>query len=84
MSSVPNDPSLGRRWCPPCGRMVPVEDRFIEDTGDSRLMVEEYVVTVLTCGHTLEETTRTYRSPLRQAGPTRAMSAPDPFRMEGE
>ena len=61
-----------RAFCTECGAMKNVEDRFLEDTGDSRVTVEEYVVTVLACGHSTEALKRTYRSPLQQAGPTPA------------
>lgn len=74
MVSVPD-----RAWCPECRRSREIEDQFLEDTGDSRPTVEEFSVTVLSCGHTLERATRTYPSPLRQAGPRPNTRAVDPF-----
>lgn len=71
-------------YCPECGVRKPIEDRFVEDTGDSRVHVEVFTVTVLACGHTTETKVGEYRSPLQQAGPTPAMHAPDPFLREGE
>lgn len=66
--------SAQRRWCPVHG-MQEVADQFIEDTGDSRDTVTETSVTVLACDCTLERTTREYRSPLQQAGPSYAATA---------
>jgi hypothetical protein len=71
-------------WCSDCASTQHVEDQFVDDTGDSRATVEEYSVTVLSCGHTIERTTRTYWSPLQQAGLPRSASLPDPFELEGE
>lgn len=72
----------GREWCPTCGESREVEETFVEDTGDSRVTVEEYLVTVLSCGHTLERKTREYRSPLQQATLPRSAYLPDPFEEE--
>lgn len=66
-------PNLGRGWCPECGQTRDIEDQFIEDTGDSRVVVEVYSVTVFDCGHSTTVLTNTYRSTLQQAGPTPAM-----------
>lgn len=63
--------------------MQPVVDAYVEDTGDSRRTVEVYRITDLECGHQTSVKINEYRSPLQQAGPTRAMSAPDPFAEEG-
>lgn len=71
-----------RTWCGECREPQVVEDQFIDDTGDSRPTVEEYLVTVLVCGHSFTRTTRTYRSPLQQAGLPRSASLPDPYRDE--
>ena len=62
-----------RAFCPECRTMQPVTDRFLEDTGDSRVTVEEYTVTVLGCDHSIQRTVREYPSPLRQAGPVRSL-----------
>jgi hypothetical protein len=75
----PTVPSLGRDWCPYCHRSQDVVDRYPEDTGDSRVMVEVYSVTVFACGHDLTVKTGEYRSPLQQAGPPRSAFLPDPF-----
>lgn len=82
MNTVPDDAPAthGREWCPECGTMQNVEDRFLDDTGDSRRVVEEYVVIALECDHTITHLTRTYPSPLQQAGPRRQL--PDPFAEE--
>lgn len=63
-----------RAWCTECGAMKNVEDRFLEDTGDSRVTVEESVVTVFSCGHDTQVVRRTYPSPLQQQGPTQSMT----------
>ncbi len=57
---------------------------YTEDTGDSRRTVEEYTVSELACGHDHARLARTYRSPLQQAGPTRAMALAERDRLLGE
>lgn len=70
-----------RRYCTQHG-MQDVIDQFIEDTGDSRVIVTETSVTVLACECSFERVVRDYPSPLQQASAPRAM--PDPFLTEGE
>lgn len=65
-------PIAERDWCPECQTSQDVEDRFVEDTGDSRVVVEVYSVTALACGHQVTRQTDRYPSPLQQAKLPRA------------
>lgn len=74
MATTPEgDTILGYAWCPECRRRQPIIDQYQEDTGDSRRTVEVYAVEDLACGHQTSRQIGEYRSPLQQAGPTRAM-----------
>jgi hypothetical protein len=80
VATLPEDtPTLAPAWCPECKKIQPVEDAYPEDTGDRAVWTEVYWVTDFACGHQLSVKTGEYRSPLQQAGPTRAASMPDPF-----
>lgn len=55
-------------WCPTCRRRVQVEDQYGDDTGDSRVVVEVYSVTDMSCGHQKSHKVSEHRSPLQQQG----------------
>lgn len=69
-------------WCPTCKTRVEVEEQFMEDTGDQAVVVTEYAVTRMVCGHNVTAVTREYPSPLQQASVLPRGDVPDPYQEE--